>query len=323
MMAIRPGAIPLRPLVLGDIYDATIRILRRNFGATIGAAMLVSTLTMLAPLLIAGIATAFGASDLGKLLPADEMSAEAYSAFRPLTNQYAGIVLILVLGIIPQAIALIFVTAMSAPVTYAAATGKRLTFSEAWAKTKGHRWRVVGLATLQLLVSLLILAVFALVFLLTLIADLSLGTTLMVNLLLLSILGALGAFFMVRLFLFATTALLLEPIGIITSLGRTWQLSSKQFWRLFGIMLLSILATTVLTSAITFPLGILGFFGTMFPVGWQLFVSALVQAFSSIIVTSIQAPFMAVLYSVLYLDQRIRKEGFDLELMTQAHHGSA
>ena len=45
-VAHKPGAIPLRPLVLSDIFDGAFRIIRYNPKATIGAAVLVSAVAM-------------------------------------------------------------------------------------------------------------------------------------------------------------------------------------------------------------------------------------------------------------------------------------
>jgi hypothetical protein len=56
----RPGAIPLRPLVLGDILDGAFRIIRYNPRATVGAAVLVSAVAMVLPVVV-GIIT--GSSD--------------------------------------------------------------------------------------------------------------------------------------------------------------------------------------------------------------------------------------------------------------------
>jgi hypothetical protein len=48
----RPGAFPLRPLVLGDILDGAFRIIRYNPRATVGAAVLVSALAMVLPVVV-------------------------------------------------------------------------------------------------------------------------------------------------------------------------------------------------------------------------------------------------------------------------------
>ena len=45
----KPGAIALRPLQLGDMYDAAFRIIRFNPQATVGSAVLVTAVAMLIP----------------------------------------------------------------------------------------------------------------------------------------------------------------------------------------------------------------------------------------------------------------------------------
>ena len=48
----KPGAIPLRPLSLGDMYDAAFKIIRFNPRATVGSAVLVATVAMAIPVLV-------------------------------------------------------------------------------------------------------------------------------------------------------------------------------------------------------------------------------------------------------------------------------
>ena len=48
----KPGAMPLRPLGLGDIYDAAFRIIRFNPKATVGSAVLVAAVAMAIPILV-------------------------------------------------------------------------------------------------------------------------------------------------------------------------------------------------------------------------------------------------------------------------------
>ena len=53
----KPGAMALRPLALGDIYDAAFRIIRFNPKATVGSAVLVAAVAMAFPLLLTAILT--------------------------------------------------------------------------------------------------------------------------------------------------------------------------------------------------------------------------------------------------------------------------
>ncbi len=48
----KPGAVPLRPLTLSDMYDAAFRIIRFNPKATVGSAVLVASVAMAIPVLV-------------------------------------------------------------------------------------------------------------------------------------------------------------------------------------------------------------------------------------------------------------------------------
>ena len=68
----------------------------------------------------------------------------------------------LLLGTVLQSLGLILVTGMVAHVTMAAAVGKKLTLSEAWAATAGKRLKLVGLVLLLGLMLVLLIALFVL-----------------------------------------------------------------------------------------------------------------------------------------------------------------
>src|SRR3954463_10849676 len=53
----KPGAMPLRPLGLGDMYDAAFRIIRFNPKATVGSAVLVATVAWLVPVVVTAVLT--------------------------------------------------------------------------------------------------------------------------------------------------------------------------------------------------------------------------------------------------------------------------
>ena len=53
----KPGAIPLRPLAIGDMYDAAFRIIRFNPKATVGSSVLVAAVAMAIPILVTSVLT--------------------------------------------------------------------------------------------------------------------------------------------------------------------------------------------------------------------------------------------------------------------------
>jgi hypothetical protein len=155
----KPGAMPLRPLGLGDMYDAAFRIIRFNPKATVGSSVLVASVAFLAPVVVTAILSF--AVDLS-LDTTGTQDANAVGLVGSLGSLGVGTVLV--------AFGTILVTGMISHVTAAAAVGRRLTLGEAWAATRGKRWRLVGLAFLLGLTFLLALAVYVLLWVLVVVA---------------------------------------------------------------------------------------------------------------------------------------------------------
>lgn len=101
------------------------------------------------------------------------------------------------------------------------------------------------------------------------------------------------------------------------ALRRSWGLTSKAFWKIFGTGLLAL----VLTGIANTVLGIVPTFLSygLGSSGWLL--RAMGSAAASVVTT----PFLTIVVVLLYFDQRIRKEGLDLSIMAQelqSHHPS-
>ena len=148
----KPGAIPLRPLQLGNIYDAAFRIIRFNPKATVGSAALVTAVAMILPILVSAVLafTVGTGVDSSGNIDEDASTAELLG--------FLGSIGSLVLGSYAAQLGIVFVTGMVAHVTHAAAVGRRLSLAEAWAATHGKRWRLLGQTLLVGLISLLAIA---------------------------------------------------------------------------------------------------------------------------------------------------------------------
>src|SRR5690242_17111113 len=148
----KPGAMPLRPLTLGDMYDAAFRIIRFNPKATVGSAVLVSAVAWIIPVVVTAVLSfTVGASlDAG----GSASDAELIGLFGSLAS--------IGLGTVLSSFGSLLVTGMVAHVAAAAAIGRRLTLGEAWAATRGKRWRLIGLAMLLGVVLVAILGVYVL-----------------------------------------------------------------------------------------------------------------------------------------------------------------
>jgi hypothetical protein len=311
-VAHKPGAIPLRPLVLSDIFDGAFRIIRYNPKATIGAAVLVSAVAMIVPIL-AGIAT----GSTGGLSPDLGSDSLSDSQVVDLLVALGG----LLVGTQLQAIGLLFVSGMIAHVSSAAAVGRKLTISEAWAATHGKRWRLLGMSFLLGLGVVLVVAVaVGLVVLAAVTFKAPLGEVVVFALVLGLALFVGYLWFWVRIRALAVPTLMLEPVGVFAALGRAIRLSRHQFWRLLGLLLLVTLVIGVAGGIARLPFSIAGqvFLTGSTDTGHGLVIYLLLTAVGTVISSAVLQPFSAAVSALLYIDQRIRKEAYDVELLGRA-----
>lgn len=312
LAAHKPGAIPLRPLVLGDIFDGAFRIIRYNPRATVGAAVLVSAVAMVIPVTVGLVTGSTGGLSL-------DQNADTFTGAQ-VTSLVATFGSFLV-GLQLQSIGLLFVSGMIAHVTSAAAVGRKLTMTEAWAATRGKRWRLLAMAVLLGVVVLVAAAVVLAILLVGVLAfDAPLLDTVLVGVVLGLLLLVAYAWFWVRVRALAVPALMLEPVGILGALRRAVRLTQRQFWRLFGILLLMTVVVAFAGNILQAPFSIAGnlFLADAADTGYGIALYLLLTAVGVVLSSALLQPFQAAVNALLYVDQRIRKEAYDVELLGRA-----
>lgn len=111
---------------------------------------------------------------------------------------------------------------------------------------------------------------------------------------------------------FATPALLVEGLRGRRALARSFGLVRGRWWRTFGVLIVGFVLAVIISALVqaVFLVGILADEGN------DTLVLAL-TALAGIVGLAVSTPFQAALLTVLYFDLRVRKEGFDLELLAQ------
>lgn len=107
-----------------------------------------------------------------------------------------------------------------------------------------------------------------------------------------------------------TPALMIEEIGPIQAMRRSWRLLKPRLWPVVGIVILAHLIAGFLGNI----LGGIPSFGAVLLGGsfaW-LFVGL-----GSVLSSLVSAPIIAIVSTLLYFDGRIRHEGFDLQVMAR------
>ncbi|WGW10696.1 hypothetical protein LWF01_11190 [Saxibacter everestensis] len=312
----KPGLVPLRPLKLGEILDGGFQAIRKNPKLMLGLPTIVLGITLL---IGAGITVGFVAL-FGSQLANSPLTDEAELGVSVLF-QAVSVVSGIVISFGTQLVSGFLVLYISRAVL-----GESLTISEVWQKLKPRVWALLGLLLLLTAAALLSGAILAAPVVLLAVAGS--GVAAAVIGVLLGLLWLLALMFFGIRFALSACCLVLENVGIIVSLRRSWQLTARGFWRFTGIFLLCYLLISIVVSIITTPLTFVGsiFVGVIsFAVGDNeaaliviVVIAVILYAAVTIVASALQASYLAATTSLLYLDQRMRLEGLDVQLLEEA-----
>ena len=314
----KPGVIPLRPLVVGEILDGAFSSIRQNPKATLGlsavlmtiAGVITTTITLIMRGLIGGVSEAS---------PGPNATAAQVWHFvgRVLAVLGAPALVSIVLAILMQSILAGLLTA----VIGRGVLGHRITAREAWRIAAPRLPAVIGAAFAVVGILVGLWALLGLVLLGLFLAGAP--TALIVGL------GVLGFFLVLVVTIWfgvmlslATPAVVLERQGPLQSLRRSWRLVSRSFWRVFGILLLAGLIVAIAGGILQFPFaiasGATAFGSGVLSGNGPGLVSTLIGAVGGIVASTVTRPIAAGVIVLLYVDMRMRKEGLDLALQTAA-----
>lgn len=318
-MEFRPGIIPLRPLTLGDLYGAVIKAIRGNVAATMGLAF-ITTLIFLVP------TTALGAWVASQETLDVDIDPQSTEEVFPVAGTLGS--LVPSLGTAGSAILL---TGFVAFVVSQAVMGRKVTAGQTWEGTRGRLLPLVGATVVTGLAITLALAVVLVLPVLALVAAATANDDSGLVGAILLVVGATLVAVLLVLFLstrlaFVGVAVVLEKAGVGQGIARSWRLTSgSQFWRVLGIRILTGIIVGIAAQILAFPLGVIGAAGivaTGDPADLYVF-QAIISGVSGLVTGALTTPFTAGVDALLYVDQRIRREGFDVQLITAAQADAA
>jgi hypothetical protein len=307
----KPGIIPLRPLGLGEILDGAFQACRRNPLSTFGTAILfqvvVAVLTVLLTLGITGSLATFD--------PFTASSAEVTGLVASALSVGSVLILLTSAGV------LILQGVLIIPIARAV-LDERTGFAELW-KLAGRRiLPLIGLGAI-----LFLLWTVSIVVLVLILVGLSLALEdAAVAIVVIGVLAAVVVAVWLNIkWVMAPAALMLEGVGPIAALRRSWTLTTGNWWRTFGILVLTAIIVSIITQVVATPVSFLAFgFGsfTSTPASTEdallesLPVLLIVQAVTAVF-TAIGFAFQAGVTALLYVDLRVRREGFDIVLLRE------
>lgn len=299
----KPGTVALRPLGLGDILDGAFSTMRRNPRATIGMGALVTLAFMTVPILITVIMQASG--NLTAILT-DPNSVQGATA-----SQFGSFFAVIAAMVLAGSVSTIVVSGLIVPVVNRAALGEKITAGDAWQRARGRLLALIGLSLLGLLLG--VVATGVAVFMAYAIGGVG-GVLTGGAIGLILVIGLIYVY--IRYFLLAAVVVVAERLPISSALARGGRLTRNQWWRIFGIYLLCTIIAGVAGQILAAPFAVVGtIFLSVWPDGIGPFLYLLITNLARVVEGGIVAPFSGCVAVLLYLDQRFRKEGFDIDLI--------
>lgn len=292
----KPGVIPLRPLGLSEILDGAISTMRAHPRVMLGVSAIVVTISQLLNTLATYplLDDAQRASNLGSRATNDDLTDSLVA-----NAEIVGITLLIALPI------RVFLSGFLTIAVGKAVLGQPVSFNEIWSRV---RPRLLALLGLTLVLPTIAAAAVFLVIMLALVAP---GLAVLVGLVMVPF-----AIWLYILFSLATPALMLENASIGRAFGRSRALVSGSWWRVFGIELLAGIIAGIVAAIIVVPFTLLsgGFDAALEPTFQYLALTTI----GGIIAGTLTEPFAAGVAVLLYTDQRMRREGMDIELARAA-----
>jgi hypothetical protein len=290
---------PLRPMSTGELLDRTFALYRKNFILFLGIAALGPAAYLAFQLLTIGSAALPGAA-----------RQNSGAAFASLGIGFVVGMLVMLAG---QAIS----QAATVRAVAAVHLGREITIGGAYKALRGRLWRVLGVFVLvMLLVGLgaaVIMVVAVIVGTLAAVGGAQAGTAGkilgVVGVLAAAVAGGILAIAIYVRYSLAIQSCVVEDLGVIASLKRSAVLSKGARTRVLAI----ILVFGVLSGVIGLVLGALA--GGVGVLLHNPIIAMIVIYLASFVSGSLTGPLATIGLSLLYYDERVRKEAFDLQLM--------
>jgi len=304
--------VPLRPLTVGEILDGAVKVIRRYPKPTLGMSAIVAVVTTVISVLSI-LATDYSGLVANLQENADSGTTGFNAGFGGGfgSNGPSDIV-----GGIVGFLASLVLTGALVQVVGKAVLGESTTFGEVWAKVRGRLWALVGLS---ILTGLLVIAPSVVGVLVAIVLGAAIDPVLLVIGIPVALAGFAGSAYLWARLSLAPAVLVLEKASITQSMKRSTALVKGSWWRVFWILVLISLLTSVIAGVLLVPFAfIAGFQAISNPDVGHVTVFLLLVQIGSGLASFLLTPFTAGARALLYVDRRMRAEGLDLALQAAA-----
>ena len=324
----KPGIIPLRPLTLTDLFSGSFSALRKNpsvlFGFTIIVMTVVALLSLAGTMLPLFSFTSLMSNDLD---PQASSKALLDSAYLSVVSTIVGYIALLagsfLAGTVLDGVLSVAVSQL--------VIGKKITFKQSWALVKPRLWSMLGASLLSMLAVGSPLLVLVILFFMSLYSwpGSDAFFSLFGLLLALALPVVLVSYVISIRFLYAPICAVLEEKGPIEAVKRSWALTSGSFWVTLGRVILINVVVGFIAGLIVQIIGIIAVIFMFTILGdpssdpstvWSTIILYGVISALQMLAYSLVVPILAAYQTLMYGDEKIRKENF-APLLAHASQG--
>lgn len=312
MATVAPPPPDLRPLRIGEVLDVGIKVYTRNAKTLFKlVALVVIPVQVLGVLIIIStIPDALASTNQNPFQFTGDPATSSVPDFevREFLIYIAGVMVVTILGFVA--------TTISTGACFKAVSDAYLGSTPEWRSSLRYAMARVG--SLLWVVFLVLLCTIA-----AMVAGVAVGVVpalalqnevlVVIGIVLGLVVGLLLAAAIGVVLSLATPALLTEGLRGTKALRRSFELVRSRFWPVTAVVVVSYLIRTVLDSAIGGGVAAL----TFTDIGESVFLTQALSGAAGAIATIIATPFQAAVVAVLYFDLRVRREGFDLQLLAE------
>ncbi|HJX83516.1 MAG TPA: hypothetical protein VJ723_04140 [Candidatus Angelobacter sp.] len=127
--------------------------------------------------------------------------------------------------------------------------------------------------------------------------------------------GMFAGFYIYFRFALSVPAALVEGLGPVRAMKRSFSLAKGSIWRIFLLYFLAWVVGLGLTFALAIPARLLAM---AFVLKKSFILALIIQQLGSFLAGVLAGPIGPIAIALVYYDQRVRKEAFDLQLMMQS-----
>ena len=298
----------LRPMSTGQVLDRTFSLYRQNFMLFFGIALLPPALVLLLQQMPWEPFRIFTSG----LMPGATITPAQVGSL------YLGLLLVGVvwlIGFAPAASATAFAVS-------AVHLGRKTSISESYGKLRGRLGRIFSLVFFIVTIVFLSYLVLMTAAVMLMAAGAAIGALLGtagavigVGLGVLMMIGAMfGTIYLFLCFAVAIPACAIEDIKARAALKRSFHLTKGDRGRIFVICFLALISQYIIGLALVFVPTLL----MVEMAGQQPLALRIVNAVASFLAGGLSGPIATVALSLVYYDERVRKEAFDLQMMMGA-----